>query len=141
MANSGKNKGLVLVIEDDSEWMRTLVKACESAGYEVRRASNKDKAISLMRTLTLDAVVADLRLREWETGNVQGLESLESLTEEERPAVVVVTGHPDWDVVRKAFRDFKVIDVIFKGNFDETAFTRTLEHAVRDTRKRRAASG
>jgi DNA-binding NtrC family response regulator len=139
MASSTKAKGVVLVIEDSPDWMRKLVKMAEKAGYEARRAPTMDKAVALLRSTTFDAVVADLRLKEWETGNIQGLQALNAIPEESRPAAVVVTGHPDADNVRLSFRDFKVVDIIFKYSFDSKVFSEKLDLAVRETRKRRAA--
>jgi DNA-binding NtrC family response regulator len=136
-----KVKGVVLVIEDNPDWMRRLLKVCEKAGYETRRAVDSDKARSLLQAAVFDAVIADLRLKEWEKGNVDGLQSLAAIPEELRPAAVVVTAHPDPEQVRVAFRDFKVIDIIFKFSFDVDVFTKRLELAVSETRKRRAAIG
>jgi|SRR6267378_1328999 len=140
MPNVEKTKGIVLVIEDNPDWMRRLVKVCEKAGYETKQAKNKDKAVALLKQASIfDAVIADLRLKDWDPTNIDGLDSLSSIPENERPAAVVVTGVPDPVNVRKAFHDFKVIDVLFKLSFDEGTFAKRLELAVRETRKRRTS--
>jgi DNA-binding NtrC family response regulator len=135
----GKAKGNVLVIEDQQDWMRKLVQICEKAGYAARRAKNFDKAVSLLKGNEFDAVIADFRLKDWESDNIEGLQALEAIPEGIRPAAVVVTAYPDADHVRMAFRDFKVIDVLFKSSFDANVFGKKLAAAVRETRKRRDA--
>jgi CheY-like chemotaxis protein len=138
MSESTNANGYVLVIEDKPDWMRRLAGLCEKAGYTVRRAQNLDKAISLLQSELFDAVVADLRLKDWQRDNIEGLRALEAVPEDRRPAAVVVTAYPEPDHVRLAFRDFKVIDVIFKSAFDARLFGKKLDLAVKETRKRRA---
>src|ERR1043165_5233239 len=101
---------MVLVIEDNPDWMRRLIRLCKSAGYSTKSAPSLNRAIVLLQSTVFDAVVADLRLSEWESGNVDGLRALDAVPDDQRPATLVVTGHPDPGTVRAAFRDYRVVD-------------------------------
>jgi DNA-binding response OmpR family regulator len=131
----------ILIIEDDRDWLRILARACENAGYNTRRADNFDKAVSLLTKETFDAVIVDIRLKNWQDGNREGLEALAAVPAEHRPAALVLSAFADYENTRLAFKDFEVIDVIRKSEFDAKEFLPKLKQAVRATRKTRRVAG
>lgn len=133
-----QRKGLILIIEDKPDWLRKLAKACEKAGYSVRRTDNYDKAASLLTQHDFDAIVADIRLVDWQEDNIQGLQVLGVVPPQNRPATVVVTAYPNWDHVRLAFKDYQVSDLMVKSEFKTPTFLRAVAKAVGTTRAKRS---
>lgn len=127
---------LVLIIEDQADWRRRFRRYCKDEGYEVKEAQNADKAASLLERATFDAIITDIRLVDWQDGNKDGLDVLGSVPEEKRPAAVVVTGYPRPDFVRTAFKDYQVIDVLWKSDFDKAKFLKAVKEAVEATRRK-----
>jgi|SRR5579862_25055 len=132
-----KESASILIIEDKADWVRIITRACEGAGFTVRSASTLAKAVSLLNNQVFDAVVADIRLKDWQAGNIEGLDALGAVSEERRPAAVVLSAFADYDNTRLAFAGFKVIDVLRKSAFDANEFVLKLKQAIRETRRKR----
>ena len=137
MSNESEVKPTILHIEDGDDWLRIVQRACEGAGFSVRRATTLAKAASLLTSHEFDAIVADIRLKDWQEDNIEGLEALVSLPKNKRPAAVVLSGFLDADNTRLAFKTFEVSDTIKKSNFDARTFVVMLKQAIKATRKMR----
>jgi CheY-like chemotaxis protein len=135
----GTTKGspLILIVEDKADWVRIISRACEGAGFAVRTASTFPKAVALLNAHLFDALVADIRLKDWQEGNVEGLEVLSAVPEDRRPATVVLSAYADYDNTRLAFTAFKVVDVLRKSSFDSNNLVVKLKQAIRATRQKR----
>jgi CheY-like chemotaxis protein len=78
----------VLVVDDNREWLETLMEALRGEGYVVRAAASGTQALSLLEDFTPDVVVTDLRMP------LMDGEQLVAQLQARRPllAIVVVTG-------------------------------------------------
>lgn len=81
---------LLLIIEDDAVFSRTLGRSFERRGYQVLLAQNLDEAKTLLISHTPGFAVVDLQLH----GNVSGLDCVQ-LLHGHNPAmlIVVLTGY------------------------------------------------
>jgi DNA-binding response OmpR family regulator len=136
-----KESAHILIVEDKADWVRIITRACEGAGFTVRSASTLAKAVSLLNTDLFDALVADIRLKDWQEGNIEGLETLRSVPEERRPVAVVLSAFADYDNTRLAFTDFDVVDVLRKSSFDSNELVIKIKLAIRRTRRKRHLAG
>lgn len=81
---------LLLIVEDDDAFARTLVRSFERRGYRVLRATNLDEVRALLGEHTPAFAVVDLRL----AGGASGLACVQLLHEHDATTVIVVlTGY------------------------------------------------
>jgi DNA-binding response OmpR family regulator len=126
-----------LHVEDNADWLRIVRRICEGAGFSVRHATSLGKAASLLNGEEFDAIIADIRLKDWQEDNREGLEALTAVPKERRPAAVVLSGFLDGDNTRLAFKTFEVSDVIKKSAFEPKEFIAMVKEAVRETQAMR----
>jgi two-component system response regulator RegA len=84
-----QSERLLLIIEDDAAFARTLGRSFERRGYAVLMASNKDEAEVLLQKHTPGYAVVDLKLSD----NVSGLACVQMLHQHDpNMLIVVLTG-------------------------------------------------
>jgi ActR/RegA family two-component response regulator len=81
---------LLLIVEDDAAFARTLSRSFERRGYTVLLAASLEEVNTLLQTHTPDYAVVDLKL----TGGASGLACVQKLHEHDRDTLIVVlTGY------------------------------------------------
>jgi ActR/RegA family two-component response regulator len=81
---------LLLIVEDDAAFARTLGRSFERRGYTVLLAASLEEVNTLLQTHTPDYAVVDLKL----TGGASGLACVQKLHEHDRDILIVVlTGY------------------------------------------------
>jgi len=81
---------LLLIVEDDSAFARTLVRSFERRGYVVRCATSLEEVAALLETETPGYAVVDLKL----AGGSSGLACVQLLAQhDEGMLIVVLTGY------------------------------------------------
>jgi two-component system response regulator RegA len=79
---------LLLIVEDDESFARTLKRSFERRGYRVLHASNRDQIVELLRTESPQFAVVDLKL-----DGVSGLSCVQTLhAHDDEMNIVVLTG-------------------------------------------------
>jgi two-component system response regulator RegA len=83
-------KRLLLIVEDDAAFARTLNRSFERRGYTVLRSASVEEVVALLRTHTPDYAVVDLKL----AGGVSGLACVQMLhAHDPDMLIVVLTGY------------------------------------------------
>jgi two-component system, response regulator RegA len=77
---------LLLIIEDDEAFARTLARSFERRGYEVLVAAGQDEAAELLNWRSPDYAVVDLKLK----GNASGLSCVQMLHQHDPEMLIVV---------------------------------------------------
>ena len=92
---------LLLIIEDDAAFARTLSKSFERRGYRVLLAANLDEATALLKLHNPAYAVVDLKLN----GNTSGLTCVQMLHRHD-PAmlIVVLTGYASINTAVEAIK-------------------------------------
>ena len=81
---------LLLIVEDDAAFARTLGRSFERRGYTVLLAASLEEVNTLLQAHTPDYAVVDLKL----TGGASGLACVQKLHEHDRDTLIVVlTGY------------------------------------------------
>ena len=81
---------LLLIVEDDDAFARSLMRSFERRGYRVLRAASLDEVLALLRAHRPGYAVVDLRL----AGGASGLACVQALHEHEPSTVIIVlTGY------------------------------------------------
>ena len=87
----------VLVIEDDLLIRNLIAKALEEAGHRVTGASTVAEALALLQEIRFDIAFLDLLLPDG-----TGLDVVATAAQlQASPVIVVVTGHPEHDLIDK----------------------------------------
>jgi two-component system nitrogen regulation response regulator NtrX len=90
----------ILVVDDESEIRSSLEEILREEGYSVACAADAEEALTLLRDAPFDVVLLDI----WLPGR-DGLEALAEIREmapENRPEVVMISGHGTIDTAVKA---------------------------------------
>jgi two-component system response regulator RegA len=92
---------LLLIIEDDAAFARTLGKSFERRGYRVLMATSLDEAAALLKQHNPGSAVVDLKLN----GNTSGLTCVQMLHKHD-PAmlIVVLTGYASINTAVEAIK-------------------------------------
>jgi DNA-binding NtrC family response regulator len=135
-----RNKGRLLLVDDDRYLLDSMVEWLASQGYQVFSAWRREQALQIAAGEELDVVVTDIRLEEGD-----GFEILAAVREmkPELP-VILMTGYGSADTAVEAMRD-GAFDLLTKPLIDEElelALTRALsqKRVRRRTRASRTSS-
>jgi hypothetical protein len=116
MAGKIKSKPTLLIIEDNSHWAsifeRTFHTSCETVKAENLREA--ELLIPELLKSRLDIAIVDIRLKEDEPTNKDGILALQTLRENGIPTIAV-SAFATIDIVRDAFVLANVKDFWFKG--------------------------
>jgi two-component system response regulator RegA len=92
---------LLLIIEDDAAFARTLSKSFERRGYRVLLASSLDEATAVLRQHNPGYAVVDLKLN----GNTSGLSCVQMLHKhDDGMLIVVLTGYASINTAVEAIK-------------------------------------
>jgi two-component system response regulator RegA len=92
---------LLLIIEDDAAFARTLSKSFERRGYRVLLASSLDEATAVLRQHNPGYAVVDLKLN----GNTSGLSCVQMLhNHDDGMLIVVLTGYASINTAVEAIK-------------------------------------
>ncbi|HEV7278816.1 MAG TPA: sigma-54 dependent transcriptional regulator [Pirellulaceae bacterium] len=109
-----RNKGRLLLVDDDRYLLDSMVEWLASQGYQVYSAWRREQALQIIAGEELDVVVTDVRLEEGD-----GFEILAAVKEmkPELP-VILMTGYGNVDTAVEAMRD-GAFDLLTKPLIDE----------------------
>jgi two-component system response regulator HydG len=100
VARSCISKPSVLVVDDESTFLETLVEGLALAGVTARRAANADEALAMVQASAVDVCVLDLVLP-----SKNGVELMAELRERAPGInVIAMTGHDVGELVRAVVR-------------------------------------
>jgi len=120
----------VLLLEDDPAWVEQFRSMLPTPPYAICVAETVEDATRLLADQSFDAVLLDLRLRDWEE-DFSGMSFLDVLDRAyPRPSVVIVSAYGQPEHVRVAFKQFGVTDFIDKRKLDVSEFRAAVEDAV-----------
>jgi len=133
----------ILIVDDDSQWIKLLTDLLESADYVVEKALSVEGAHDKLLGESYEAIIVDLLLgSEAESHRFGGFELLKgirwlrSVPGRQGPAIVVSAyGTPR--IVRWIFKKFGAFDFFDKQKFDEERFLYVVGEAVREFESKR----
>jgi DNA-binding NtrC family response regulator len=133
--------GNVLIVEDYADWRDLLAGLLQREGYQVEAASALSEARAhLDQPTDLDVAILDVRLVETDETNEEGMHLLAEIRARQPfTRVVMITGHGTMEMQRRAFREFQAFDFFRKEQFDSDEFRRSIQEAVEQAARERAA--
>jgi CheY-like chemotaxis protein len=117
----------ILLVEDDVAWYNLLSKRLERKGYRIVTATSYKEAKDVLEEHRVDVAVLDLWLPD--LGNRDLLDLPEAVCEQQIP-VVIVTAHASPELIRRAFRQLNITDLIDKKKFDIEEFLKAVQEAL-----------
>lgn len=87
----------ILVVDDEEDFLETLVKRLSKRNYKVRGTQSGQKALELLQEETADVVLLDIRM--------PGMDGMQTLREIKKrfpqTQVIILTGHASLESVRE----------------------------------------
>lgn len=117
-----KNSAKILLIDDQDNWRALLKKALRDEDIHVLEASNIQQAKKMLMQSNFDLVVFDVRLKDEDSHNVEGL-GLLYFAKEHSPQTktIILTGYPE-SVRGEIDADAFLFKVPEGTNFSKDAF-------------------
>ncbi|GEM_PF-872858 len=138
-----RNRMSILVVDDDDSW-RPLMTSLLQDEFEVEDAATYEDAISkiLARKIPYHVVVTDIRYKDTERENEDGLRLVEQLNRlGEFTKYVVITGYPSIDTAKRAIGRLAAYDYLEKyppnGDFGIEEFQSTVRKAAEEAERQR----
>jgi len=126
----------VLVVEDEHRWQETLRKILEDDGYSVHIASSYAEAWRGLQQGLYHLAVINLRLSKVDQEDLDGMVLLGEVFDKGTPSIVV-SAYGTVEEVRRAFKEYGVVDFFDKGRFDAEKFRQAVNEAPKLAAERR----
>jgi CheY-like chemotaxis protein len=127
-------RGRILVVDDLEPWRLELQRGLGSAGFDVDVASTIAEAKTRLDSNLYHVLVLDLRLKDHDLENVEGMTWLRELGAggERKPPfqILMISAYGTPAQMREAFADYGVADFIDKAQFKESAFIERIRRSV-----------
>lgn len=121
--------GRVLVVDDLAIWRDELVEMLGRGGYGADSASTIAEALQCLQKRFYHVLVVDMRMRDTDQSNIDGLallHELERLGLNEATRVVMLSAFDNSRHIREAFTRYRVADFLSKADFSQQAFLQTI---------------
>lgn len=137
----------ILVVDDEEKWREELAKILRRLGGDVRVDTARDfkTARQKVANYAYDLATVDLQLideaAEPSSGAMEGMQLLRDLRGSPRNqacGLLVLTGYPSTDHMRRALKEYNANDFIEKSGFDSILFLDIARGAICDARLRHA---
>lgn len=118
----------ILIVEDESRWQSSLSDHVLDLGYHPIVAENLNEAIHAINSHLPTLVIVDVRLRESERDNRDGMQVLDYIWKNDLPCKsLIITGYAGdnilpFSLTRAAFRMYRVVDIMPKLQFATEEF-------------------
>jgi CheY-like chemotaxis protein len=117
-----------LVVDDNLRWLKTLTRLVQDMGYSISTAQSYAEALLAVekKQAPPDLIVTDIRLRDGDESNIEGLLLLQEVHKRgQLRASIVVTGYPSPETRHIAEQLGAVY--LEKGSFTREDFRREME--------------
>jgi len=105
------SREMVLIIDDDSDFVEEVSEMLSNAGYRISSAGNHEEAMVEVRKTRPDIILLDIKF----AGNgIRTAEELGADNDISDIPLIVVSGHVDEEVIRKLREKVDVRDVLEK---------------------------
>ncbi len=117
-----QRKGRILILDDLPSWRKVLVNLLQQHGYEAVAVETVEEALAEVQTNLYHVLILDIYMRggDGDSPNSQGFALLHTLAEKgltEVVQVIMLSAYGTKDLMRQAFREYKVVDFLEKHEF------------------------
>jgi CheY-like chemotaxis protein len=122
-------QGRILVVDNLAVWRDELVETLQRRGYYVDAASTIAEALQHLQESFYHILVADMRMKDTDQSNIDGLALLDELERgglSEATRVIMLSAFGTPRHIREAFTTHRVADFLSKEDFSQEAFLQTI---------------
>lgn len=131
-------QGRILIVDNLAVWREELVEILQRGGYYADSASTIAEALQRLQESFYHILVADIRMKDTDQSNIDGLALLDELERSglsEATRVIMLSAFGNLGHMRKAFTTHRVADFLSKDDFSQEAFLQTIAQVfTRDVR-------
>jgi DNA-binding response OmpR family regulator len=113
--------GRILIVDDLAKWRKQLVSALQRSNFIVEAVKNVSEALEQLNNTTYHIVILDIRLKDNDPNNIEGIGLLQELEKrglKDATKVIMLSAYGTLDNMRHAFTDYEVADFLSKDNFN-----------------------
>jgi CheY-like chemotaxis protein len=133
-----EKKPRILVVDNDIRWRQIYETILAAQGYDIKLASSYDEAKLLLAISSFDLAIVDISIDEFDDNDSSGFQIMDEINKAKgkTTSTIIVTRRAlTHDLVKKVFREYKVLDLIEKktssgGNFDIEEFLKIVEQGI-----------
>jgi CheY-like chemotaxis protein len=126
------SKPRILIVEDELRWRMKLREILQETGeYDVVVVESYEAGVAALEASGYDLALVDIRLMEWDAGNMQGLDILEKLKELPKTAAIVVTGYATPEILKECYEEHEVSTVLLKQRATPAEYRDAVRRALR----------
>ncbi|HLI71120.1 MAG TPA: response regulator [Ktedonobacteraceae bacterium] len=131
-------QGRILIVDNLSVWCDELVETLRRGGYYADSVSTIADALDRLQASFYHVLVADIRMKDTDQSNIDGLALLAELEKSglsEATKVIMLSAFGTLKQMRDAFTNHRVADFLSKDDFSQEAFLKSIEQVfTRDVR-------
>lgn len=123
-------QGRALVVDNLETWREELVEILQRNGFHAESASTVSEALERLNESSYHILVADIRMKETDESNIDGIHLLSELERgglSEAIKVIMLSAYGTTEQMRLAFRDHKVADFLTKDKFSQQIFLESVQ--------------
>jgi ActR/RegA family two-component response regulator len=130
-----KEKGKVLIVEDEATWRKLYQKVLEKESYRVWTAGSLPEAFDILDRHFFHVAVVDIRLVDSQPGNQDGIEVVKRISQaDEGTRAIIITAFGTIQMTRDAFKEYQVFEFMEKQTHDQDRFCQVVEQAVEEAK-------
>jgi CheY-like chemotaxis protein len=123
-------QGRILIVDNLETWRVELVEILRRNGFHAESASTVTEALEQLNESIYHVLVADIRLKETDESNIDGIHLLSELERgglSEAIKVIMLSAYGTIEQMRSAFRDHRVADFLTKDRFSQKVFLESVQ--------------
>src|SRR5579883_1949928 len=126
-------QGRILIVDNLSVWCDELVETLRRGGYYADSVSTIADALDRLQASFYHVLVADIRMKDTDQSNIDGLALLAELEKSglsEATKVIMLSAFGTLKQMRDAFTNHRVADFLSKDDFSQEAFLKSIEQSL-----------
>lgn len=123
-------QGCILIVDNLETWREELVEILRRNGFHAESASTVVEALERLNEYIYHILVADIRMKETDESNIDGIHLLNELERgglSEAIKVIMLSAYGTTEQMRSAFRDHRVADFLPKDSFSQEVFLESVQ--------------
>ncbi len=120
----------ILIVDNLETWRVELVEILRRNGFHAESASTVTEALEQLNESIYHVLVADIRMKETDESNIDGIHLLSELERgglSEAIKVIMLSAYGTIEQMRSAFRDHRVADFLSKDRFSQKVFLESVQ--------------
>ncbi len=120
----------ILIVDNLETWRVELVEILRRNGFHAESASTVTEALEHLNESIYHVLVADIRMKETDESNIDGIHLLSELERgglSEAIKVIMLSAYGTIEQMRSAFRDHRVADFLTKDRFSQKVFLESVQ--------------